>query len=255
MRAGYTNSSSNLAIAIATAIEAVIAIVIVSVALTVIVIVIVIMIALVTVTQILNRALVVTPHTGEQFICSFTEEADPDDKMEFMREIDLMKNVGVHRNIVNMLACCVRTDPPLLIMEYVAYGDLLKYLRQRRDRVSDDFLKMCVPRNQPNTRRHIQRMHKDTHIKFNKHESIISPPNSVHKYHIKYIFQVFPAVLFSNLLTTHARGSVVEVLTRPLSAAHNDFCVTPSVTHTMQNTYRDYPTLFEKCKGSFQSPR
>ena len=47
-----------------------------------------------------------------------------------------MKNVGVHKHKVNMLACCVRADPPLLIMEYVGYGDLLRYLRQRRDRVT-----------------------------------------------------------------------------------------------------------------------
>ena len=79
---------------------------------------------------------------------SSTEDTNPDDKMEFMREIDLMKNVGVHRNIVNMLACCVRADPPLLIMEYVAYGDLLKYLRQRRDRVS---LLICREQNRKNS--------------------------------------------------------------------------------------------------------
>mgnify|MGYP001795546316 CR=1 FL=1 len=49
----------------------------------------------------------------------------------------MMRNVGHHRNIVNMIACCVKADPPLLIMEFVAYGDLQKYLRKHRDKVNN----------------------------------------------------------------------------------------------------------------------
>ena len=63
------------------------------------------------------------------------DEADGYAKMDFLKEIDLMKNVGHHRNLVNMLACCVRADPPLLILEFMVNGDLLKYLRKHRNQV------------------------------------------------------------------------------------------------------------------------
>ena len=46
-----------------------------------------------------------------------------------------MKEVGVHRNIVNMLGCCTRVEPMYLVVEYVSHGDLLNYLRKRRDQV------------------------------------------------------------------------------------------------------------------------
>ena len=54
---------------------------------------------------------------------------------DFLNEINLMKRVGYHANIVNMMGCCTTKEPMFLIVEYVAYGDLLHYLRQRRNKV------------------------------------------------------------------------------------------------------------------------
>ena len=46
-----------------------------------------------------------------------------------------MKEVGSHRNIVNMLGCCISVEPMYLVVEYLANGALLNYLRKRRNLV------------------------------------------------------------------------------------------------------------------------
>ena len=49
-----------------------------------------------------------------------------------------MKNMGSHKNIVNMLGCCTVEEPMFLLVEYVPYGDLLHYLRKRRGKVKSN---------------------------------------------------------------------------------------------------------------------
>ena len=61
--------------------------------------------------------------------------ADSDQRREFLEEIQLMKAVGSHKNIVNMVGCCTVEEPMFLLVEYVPYGDLLHYLRKRRGKV------------------------------------------------------------------------------------------------------------------------
>ena len=61
--------------------------------------------------------------------------ADSDQRTEFLEEIQLMKAVGSHKNIVNMVGCCTVEEPMFLLVEYVPYGDLLQYLRKRRGKV------------------------------------------------------------------------------------------------------------------------
>ncbi|XP_078349463.1 uncharacterized protein LOC144634385 [Oculina patagonica] len=68
------------------------------------------------------------------------EEADDEQKKEFLKEIQLMKKVGSHRNIVNMLGCCTSVEPMYLVVEYLANGDLLNYLRKRRNQVFESVL-------------------------------------------------------------------------------------------------------------------
>ena len=47
-----------------------------------------------------------------------------------------MKNIGYHKNIVNMIGCSTIKQPLCLLVEYMIHGDLLHYLRKRRSRVS-----------------------------------------------------------------------------------------------------------------------
>ncbi|KAK3744362.1 hypothetical protein QZH41_016493 [Actinostola sp. cb2023] len=62
------------------------------------------------------------------------EIADSHDRLEFVNEINLMKKVGHHKNIVNILGCCTSSEPYFLLVEYLPKGDLLKYLRANRHR-------------------------------------------------------------------------------------------------------------------------
>uniref|UniRef100_A0A0N5AZ72 Protein kinase domain-containing protein n=1 Tax=Syphacia muris TaxID=451379 RepID=A0A0N5AZ72_9BILA len=59
------------------------------------------------------------------------EYADALSKSEFLREIALMKTLGYHERLVNMLACITETEPYCLIVEYCSDGDLLHFLRER----------------------------------------------------------------------------------------------------------------------------
>ncbi|GMS99328.1 hypothetical protein PENTCL1PPCAC_21503, partial [Pristionchus entomophagus] len=60
------------------------------------------------------------------------ESADKLQQIQFFEEIDLMKRLGYHERLVNMLACATQSEPALLIIEYCAHGDLLNYMRERR---------------------------------------------------------------------------------------------------------------------------
>lgn len=53
-----------------------------------------------------------------------------------MDEIKLMKDIGSHINIVNMMGCRTLIEPLYLVVELVPYGDLLNFLRKRRHQVS-----------------------------------------------------------------------------------------------------------------------
>lgn len=57
------------------------------------------------------------------------EEAD-----DFFKEIQTMKRVGYHENIISLLGCCTMRQPVLMIMEYVGNGDLQHYLQALYDR-------------------------------------------------------------------------------------------------------------------------
>ncbi|VDN07934.1 unnamed protein product [Thelazia callipaeda] len=59
------------------------------------------------------------------------EYADQLSKSEFLREISLMKTLGYHERLVNMLACITETEPYCLVVEYCSDGDLLHFLRKR----------------------------------------------------------------------------------------------------------------------------
>ena len=65
--------------------------------------------------------------------------SDSDQRREFLEEIQLMKAVGSHKNIVNMFGCCTLGEPMFLLIEYVPYGDLLHYLRKHRGKVKINF--------------------------------------------------------------------------------------------------------------------
>ena len=60
------------------------------------------------------------------------DTADEEARNQLLQEIEIMKGIGSHRNIVSMLGCWVNSDPIFLLLEYVPYGDLQHWLRNKR---------------------------------------------------------------------------------------------------------------------------
>ncbi|XP_065679849.1 fibroblast growth factor receptor 2-like [Hydra vulgaris] len=51
---------------------------------------------------------------------------------DFTEEINLMKGIGYHKNIVNMIGCSTLEKPLCLVVELMENGDLLQFLKNRR---------------------------------------------------------------------------------------------------------------------------
>ena len=69
-------------------------------------------------------------------MCLLLDKTDEEARSQFLDEIELMKAIGSHRNVLSMLGCWVNTDPIFLVLEYVPYGDLLQWLRNKRIQVN-----------------------------------------------------------------------------------------------------------------------
>jgi len=63
------------------------------------------------------------------------DKANEDEVEDFKMEINFMKTIGLHENVVTMLGCCTLYPPLCLVVEYVPHGDLLHYLRDLRKAV------------------------------------------------------------------------------------------------------------------------
>ena len=69
------------------------------------------------------------------FVFALLDGATEEQVQEFLNEIQLMKQIGYHLNILNLLACSTITNPIFLVVEFAKNGDLLHYLRKRREKV------------------------------------------------------------------------------------------------------------------------
>lgn len=63
---------------------------------------------------------------GRGFICA--EAALPQEIANFGAEIAILKKVGRHPNIIELLGCCKLQEPYMMLMELAAGGDLYHYL-------------------------------------------------------------------------------------------------------------------------------
>ena len=60
------------------------------------------------------------------------DDASEDQKEEFLHEMEQMKLLGSHPNIVSLVGCCTLQEHKFLVIEYLPFGDLLQWLRHRR---------------------------------------------------------------------------------------------------------------------------
>ena len=52
--------------------------------------------------------------------------------MDLVSEMEMMKMIGKHTNILNLLGCCTQNGPLYVVVEYAPHGNLRDFLRQHR---------------------------------------------------------------------------------------------------------------------------
>ncbi|XP_076261821.1 fibroblast growth factor receptor homolog 1-like isoform X2 [Rhynchophorus ferrugineus] len=52
--------------------------------------------------------------------------------MDLVSEMEMMKMIGKHINIINLIGCCTQGGPLYVVVEYAPYGNLRDFLRQHR---------------------------------------------------------------------------------------------------------------------------
>ncbi|KAM3957708.1 uncharacterized protein ACR2FA_008280 [Aphomia sociella] len=62
---------------------------------------------------------------------SLREDVAPTEETEFLREACTLASLR-HENVVRLIGVCTMDGPPLVLMEHAFFGDLLRYLRERR---------------------------------------------------------------------------------------------------------------------------
>ncbi|XP_078379591.1 proto-oncogene tyrosine-protein kinase receptor Ret-like [Oculina patagonica] len=66
--------------------------------------------------------------------------APESDRKDLLSELELMKKLKPHPHVIKLVACVTETDPLLVLIEYVPFGDLLGYLRKSRG-LNDTYFK------------------------------------------------------------------------------------------------------------------
>ena len=64
--------------------------------------------------------------------------------LDLVSEMEMMKVLGHHPNIINLVGCCTQDGPLHVIVEYAANGNLRDYLRTHRP---SDGYERCIGRD------------------------------------------------------------------------------------------------------------
>ncbi|XP_077593604.1 fibroblast growth factor receptor 1-A-like isoform X2 [Stigmatopora nigra] len=59
-------------------------------------------------------------------------DAGPGDLADLLSEMEMMKRIGRHKNIINLIGACTLDGPLYVVVEYAARGNLRQHLRERR---------------------------------------------------------------------------------------------------------------------------
>nr|XP_058943527.1 fibroblast growth factor receptor 3-like [Pocillopora verrucosa] len=73
-----------------------------------------------------------SPETTTVAIKMLKTNAAESDKRDLMKELDTMKQLKPHPYVIKLLGCVTESEPLLVLIEYVPFGDLLGYLRKSR---------------------------------------------------------------------------------------------------------------------------
>ncbi|CAH3162632.1 unnamed protein product [Pocillopora meandrina] len=72
------------------------------------------------------------PGTTTVAIKMLKSNAAESDKRDLTAELDTMKQLKPHPHVIKLLGCVTESEPLLVLIEYVPFGDLLGYLRKSR---------------------------------------------------------------------------------------------------------------------------
>lgn len=80
------------------------------------------------------EAVNISSNGGSQVVAVKTlkQNANQKEKQDLLEELEVMKMLEPHPNVVTLIGCCAEQDPVLLIMEYIPNGTLQSYLRESR---------------------------------------------------------------------------------------------------------------------------
>ncbi|TNN56315.1 Fibroblast growth factor receptor 1-A [Liparis tanakae] len=59
-------------------------------------------------------------------------DATEKDLSDLISEMEMMKMIGKHKNIINLLGACTQGGPLYVVVEYASQGNLREFLRTRR---------------------------------------------------------------------------------------------------------------------------
>ncbi|XP_060701769.1 fibroblast growth factor receptor 3-like isoform X2 [Hemiscyllium ocellatum] len=77
------------------------------------------------------------------------DDATDKDLSDLVSEMEMMKMIGKHKNIINLLGACTQDGPLYVIVEYASKGNLREYLKARRPPGMDYSFDTCkVPDEQ-----------------------------------------------------------------------------------------------------------
>ena len=84
-----------------------------------------------------GHQMVTMPSSGEPAVVAIKmlKEGHTDAEMiDFVKEMEIMKMIGKHKNIINLLGVCTQPagQPLLVIVEFAEHGNLRDFLRARR---------------------------------------------------------------------------------------------------------------------------
>ncbi|KAM6960731.1 fibroblast growth factor receptor 3 isoform 2-T2 [Aplochiton taeniatus] len=76
-------------------------------------------------------------------------DATDKDLSDLVSEMEMMKMIGKHKNIINLLGACTQDGPLYVLVEYASKGNLREYLRARRPPGMDYSFDTCkIPEEQ-----------------------------------------------------------------------------------------------------------
>lgn len=79
------------------------------------------------------RGMLKKPHAKQVVAVKMLKDGYSDvDMADLVSEMEVMKRIGQHQNIINIVGCCTQKGPLYVVVEFAPQGNLRDYLRRHR---------------------------------------------------------------------------------------------------------------------------